>query len=89
MQKARFFRYTPYILDCCQKLTIYGGAPTDKYLLYIIHLQKLMEEVDDAVSISQSPHHLTAELQRIKHIYLQTKSTLPFALSECRECAQP
>ncbi|KAI5464994.1 hypothetical protein BGZ63DRAFT_168442 [Mariannaea sp. PMI_226] len=82
MQKAPSFKYTPYILDCCRKLTVHGGAPHDKYLSYIIYLQKLTEEVDEVVSSSQSSLQLAAELQRIKVMYLQTKATLPFVLSE-------
>lgn len=82
MQKARMFKYTPYILKCCHRITAHGGKPTDKYLPYIIYLQKLIEELDDAVSMSHEALYLTTELQRIKEMYLQTKTSLPFALSE-------
>ncbi|KAF7550624.1 hypothetical protein G7Z17_g5593 [Cylindrodendrum hubeiense] len=62
---------------------VQNDQPTDKYLPYIIYLQKLTEELDDAVSMSQNSEYLTIELKRIKEMYVNTKSTLPFMLSEC------
>ncbi|CAM1503194.1 Fc.00g079700.m01.CDS01 [Cosmosporella sp. VM-42] len=85
LQKSRHFNYTPYVFDCCQQLSNQGEQPTDKYLPYIIHLQKLTEEVDDSVAraqIPQSSHRIPAELQAIRDKYMYAKQTLPFPLSD-------
>ncbi|RGP76417.1 hypothetical protein FLONG3_5302 [Fusarium longipes] len=88
LQKSHHFRYSPYILECCHKLITKGSFPTDRHLPYIIYLQKLTEEVDDAVTEAtgtiRTPRQaqLPAELQRIRERYTTTKSSLPFPLSE-------
>ncbi|QPC79203.1 hypothetical protein HYE68_009955 [Fusarium pseudograminearum] len=88
LQKSHHFRYSPYILECCHKLLASGSFPTDRHLPYIIYLQKLTEEVDDAVIEASGTvrgsrqGHLPAELQRIRERYTTTKSSLPFPLSE-------
>ncbi|PCD31955.1 hypothetical protein QX201_009074 [Fusarium graminearum] len=88
LQKSHHFRYSPYILECCHKLLASGSFPTDRHLPYIIYLQKLTEEVDDAVIEASGTvrgsrqGHLPAELQRIRERYTSTKSSLPFPLSE-------
>ncbi|KAF4974446.1 hypothetical protein FZEAL_8646 [Fusarium zealandicum] len=87
LQKSHHFRYTPYILECCHALTSKSNQPTDRHLPYIIYLQKLTEEVDDAVtSATQSSSHsnqqLPKELHRIRERYMSTKASLPFPLSE-------
>ncbi|UPK94451.1 hypothetical protein LCI18_005386 [Fusarium solani-melongenae] len=87
LQKSHHFRYTPYILDCCHQLTARTSQPTDKHLPYIIYLQKLTEEVDDAVTgatstLSTTTQQLPAELHRIRERYMTTKASLPFPLSE-------
>ncbi|KAF4441526.1 cercosporin resistance [Fusarium acutatum] len=88
LQKSHHFRYSPFILECCHKLLSEGTAPSDRHLPYIIYLQKLTEEVDDAVieatgAIRGSRQDkLPAELHRIRERYTSTKSSLPFPLSE-------
>ncbi|KAM5342328.1 hypothetical protein ACJ41O_013294 [Fusarium nematophilum] len=89
LQKSHHFRYTPYILESCHILASRGNQPTDKHLPYIIYLQKLTEEVDDAVTgatgAQAAPHktqQLPAELHRIRERYMTTKASLPFPLSE-------
>ncbi|KAF5238346.1 hypothetical protein FANTH_10379 [Fusarium anthophilum] len=88
LQKSHHFRYSPFILECCHSLLSGGTAPSDRHLPYIIYLQKLTEEVDDAVieatgAIRGSRQDkLPAELHRIRERYTSTKSSLPFPLSE-------
>ncbi|KAM0433902.1 hypothetical protein ACHAPT_003845 [Fusarium lateritium] len=87
LQKSHHFRYTPYILECCHLLTSIATQPTDRHLPYIIYLQKLTEEVDDAVTgatstQSTTTQQLPAELHRIRERYMTTKASLPFPLSE-------
>ncbi|KAF4452976.1 hypothetical protein F53441_4207 [Fusarium austroafricanum] len=88
LQKSHHFRYSPYILQCCHELLSGGTSPTDRHLPYIIYLQKLTEEVDDAVTEANGAirgsrqDRLPAELHRIRERYTSTKSTLPFPLSE-------
>ncbi|KAG5814427.1 hypothetical protein H9Q74_002671 [Fusarium xylarioides] len=88
LQKSHHFRYSPFILECCHSLLSGGTAPSDRHLPYIIYLQKLTEEVDDAVieatgAIRGSRQDkLPAELHRIRERYTSTKSSLPFLLSE-------
>ncbi|KAF4956318.1 hypothetical protein FGADI_3895 [Fusarium gaditjirri] len=78
-------------LDMLQGLLVHlawGTAPSDRHLPYIIYLQKLTEEVDDAVIESTGAirgsrqDNLPAELHRIRERYTSTKSSLPFPLSE-------
>jgi hypothetical protein len=91
LQKSHHFRYSPYILECCHKLLARGSFPTDRHLPYIIYLQKLTEEVDDAVTEATGAirtsrqAQLPAELHRIRERYTTTKSSLPFPLSESRK----
>ncbi|KAF5010242.1 hypothetical protein FDECE_3601 [Fusarium decemcellulare] len=88
LQKSHHFRYTPYILECCHLLTSKGTQPTDRHLPYIIYLQKLTEEVDDAVTgatssqSAQTQQQLPAELHRISERYMNMKASLPFPLSD-------
>ncbi|KAF5658865.1 cercosporin resistance protein [Fusarium heterosporum] len=88
LQKSHHFRYSPFILECCHKLLSEGTSPSDKHLPYIIYLQKLTEEVDDAVIEATGAIHgsrqdrLPAELNRIRDRYTNTKASLPFPLSE-------
>ncbi|RKL31786.1 hypothetical protein BFJ70_g9575 [Fusarium oxysporum] len=88
LQKSHHFRYSPFILECCHKLLSRGTAPSDRHLPYIIYLQKLTEEVDDAVIEATGAFRgsrqdkLPAELHRIRERYTSTKSSLPFPLSE-------
>ncbi|CAG7557940.1 unnamed protein product [Fusarium equiseti] len=88
LQKSHHFRYSPYILECCHNLLSAGSFPTDRHLPYIIYLQKLTEEVDDAVieatgtTRGSRPAQLPAELQRIRDRYTSTKQAFPFPLSE-------
>ncbi|KAL6360767.1 hypothetical protein LRP88_06475 [Fusarium phalaenopsidis] len=86
LQKSHHFRYTPYILECCHQLTARTSQSTDKHLPYIIYLQKLTEEVDDAVTgatstQSTTTQQLPAELHRIRERYMTTKASLPFPLT--------
>ncbi|KAH6955594.1 hypothetical protein DER45DRAFT_586529 [Fusarium avenaceum] len=88
LQKSHHFRYSPFILECCHKLLSGGTSPSDRHLPYIIYLQKLTEEVDDAVIEATGAmrgsrqDRLPAELHRIRERYTSTKSSLPFPLSE-------
>ncbi|KAF4340208.1 cercosporin resistance [Fusarium beomiforme] len=88
LQKSHHFRYSPFILECCHNLLSTGTYPSDRHLPYIIYLQKLTEEVDDAVieatgAIRGSRQDkLASELHRIRERYTSTKSSLPFPLSE-------
>ncbi|KAJ4136457.1 hypothetical protein NW768_004070 [Fusarium equiseti] len=88
LQKSHHFRYSPYILECCHNLLSAGSFPSDRHLPYIIYLQKLTEEVDDAVieatgkTRGSRPAQLPAELQRIRDRYTSTKQAFPFPLSE-------
>lgn len=88
LQKARRFNYTPEVLECCQRLAAQAEDPTDKYLPYIIHLQKLIEDVDDVMANAsevRSIQETTTELSAIREKYALIKSNLPFSLSESRE----
>lgn len=88
LQKSLHFKYTPFILECCRRLSTRSSLPTDKHLSFIIYLQKLTGEVDEAVSIltgPQSHRKLPEELHRIKQRYINTKQSLPFPLSESRK----
>ncbi|KAF4964964.1 hypothetical protein FSARC_7142 [Fusarium sarcochroum] len=88
LQKSHHFRYSPYIIQCCHELLAKGSFASDRHLPYIIYLQKLTEEVDDAVieatgTIRGSrPGQLPIELHRIRDRYTATKTGLPFPLSE-------
>lgn len=64
----------------------------DKYLPYIIHLQQLIEEVDDIVArvpeVSSSLQ-FTESINSVKDKLSLTKSTLPFSLIESRTSCSP
>jgi hypothetical protein len=40
------FPLTPYIEDCCKSLYNAAESPYDKYIMYLIHLQRIAEKVD-------------------------------------------
>ncbi|KAF5021744.1 hypothetical protein F66182_6194 [Fusarium sp. NRRL 66182] len=88
LQKSHHFRYSPYIIQCCHTLMSKAVYPSDRHFPYIIYLQKLTEEVDDAVTEAAGSIHgsrqdqLAGELHRIRERYTTTKSSLPFPLSE-------
>lgn len=45
-QKQLNFPLTPYIEDCCKSLHNAAESPYDKYILHMIHLQRIAEKVD-------------------------------------------
>lgn len=88
LQKARNFLHTPYVTECCKHIALHGHEPSDKYLQYMVHLQRLIEEVDDTVA-REGPtkwsQHCVDELQRVKESCAEIRSSLPFPLSESRK----
>ncbi|KAM5350134.1 hypothetical protein ACJ41O_006639 [Fusarium nematophilum] len=88
LQKSRHFSYVPYISRCCEHLGHLNQYPTDKYLAYIIHLQTLIEKVEDMASKASTTNDAAqffAESEQIAQQCTEIKTTLPFPLSESRE----
>ncbi|EED15032.1 conserved hypothetical protein [Talaromyces stipitatus ATCC 10500] len=87
VQKQFNFRYTPYIEDCCNSLSGTAETAYDKYIPYMIQLQRIVDKIDQLsarhASELVSPGSgaelyvtsLIADLEAF-----QTR--LPFALSE-------
>ncbi|KAM5364464.1 hypothetical protein ACJZ2D_011524 [Fusarium nematophilum] len=85
LQKSRHFSYVPYISRCCEHLGHLNQYPTDKYLAYIIHLQTLIEKVEDMASKASTTNDAAqffAESEQIAQQCTEIKTTLPFPLSE-------
>ncbi|KAF4455689.1 hypothetical protein FALBO_15570 [Fusarium albosuccineum] len=85
LQKSRHMSYTAYISRCCEHLGLLNQYPTDKYLAYIIELQKLIEKVEDIVSktsMTDNAFQFFAESQQIAQECAEIKTTLPFPLSD-------
>ncbi|RMJ16599.1 hypothetical protein CDV36_003718 [Fusarium kuroshium] len=85
LQKSRHMSYSPYISRCCEHLGLLNQHPTDKYLVYIIRVQTLIERVDDIVSKPSAVQDLSPfweETQRIAQECTEIKATLPFPLSD-------
>lgn len=88
LQKSRHMSHSPYISKCCEHLGLLNVHPTDKYLVYIIRVQTLIEKVDDIVSKPCAAQDLTPfweRIQRIAQECAEIKATLPFPLSDSRK----
>jgi hypothetical protein len=80
--------HSPYISKCCEHLGLLNMHPTDKYLVYIIRVQTLIERVDDIVSKPSAAQDLSPfweETQRIAQECAEIKATLRFPLSDSRK----
>ncbi|UPK95978.1 hypothetical protein LCI18_006913 [Fusarium solani-melongenae] len=85
LQKSRHMSHSPYILKCCEHLGLLNMHTTDRYLVYIIRVQTLIERVDDITSKLSAAHDLSPfweETQRIAQECADIKATLPFPLSD-------
>lgn len=88
----RHFPYTPFILESCEALELQGECASDKYLKYIVQLQRLSEEFDEYVTHA-SPNtcvdKVIAKVAAIRQEVDSFKSNLTFPLSECSKSTTP
>ncbi|KAK7425584.1 hypothetical protein QQZ08_007907 [Neonectria magnoliae] len=85
LQKSRHFAFTPYISRCCEHLAAQNEHQTDGHLVFIVHLQTLIEGLEDLVgstSITNDAVQFETEMQKISQECAEIKSTLRFPLSK-------
>ncbi len=84
----RYFPYTDFILESCEKLDQRGEYPSDKYIWHIVQLQRLLERAEDTVryakSSSDDMDDINANISSIRDQMDSFKSNLSFSLSDCR-----
>ncbi|KAI9796461.1 MAG: hypothetical protein M1835_003987 [Candelina submexicana] len=74
--------YTVYIEDCCKSVRDAAEYATDRYLLYIVRLQRIMEKVD-LLSIQQGTESVVeAYVWALKSELDVFTERLPFSLSD-------
>lgn len=65
LRKPGLLKYSPYIDECAQELARAGQAESDMLLHYLVQLQRLGDEVDDAFNYSSEASHPHMDAIRI------------------------
>ncbi|KAL3423701.1 hypothetical protein PVAG01_05448 [Phlyctema vagabunda] len=88
LQKTSIFPYSDYITEtCCDHISAKGTSPLDKYILYLVQLQRISEKIDQ-LYYRHGPHLndpdasvelLISSLQSELSIY---RDRLPFDINE-------
>ncbi|KDN65946.1 hypothetical protein CSUB01_05368 [Colletotrichum sublineola] len=74
-----------FIIETAERLAQVAEYPTDRYLPYIIRLQRLAEEIDDVVKNESilDPMQIQASVSEAKESVAAFKNSLSFPLSDC------
>ncbi|KAH8895798.1 hypothetical protein GQ53DRAFT_33184 [Thozetella sp. PMI_491] len=85
LQKLRSFSYSPFMLRSSEELAAQNISATDKYLPYIVQVQRLSEKASDFASmdVDGSPGGLLRGVEALRAELDLLKSTVAFPLSEC------
>ncbi|KAI9837897.1 MAG: hypothetical protein M1837_002687 [Sclerophora amabilis] len=87
LEKLATFPHSAYIEDCCKSLREDPEYPTDKYLLYIVQIQHILEKIDHLSN--QHDTRLFQHNSAVQFYVMSLKSELevlrghmPFAMNE-------
>ncbi|KAK1573966.1 uncharacterized protein LY79DRAFT_524672 [Colletotrichum navitas] len=85
LQKLRIVTLSSFITETAERLAQIAEHPTDRYLPYIIRLQRLAEEIDDVVKNESvlDPMQIQASVSEAKESVSAFKNSLSFPLSDC------
>ncbi|KAK2015848.1 hypothetical protein LZ32DRAFT_656242 [Colletotrichum eremochloae] len=85
LQKLRIVTLSSFITETAERLAQVAEYPTDRYLPYIIRLQRLAEEIDDVVKNESilDPMQIQASVSEAKESVAAFKNSLSFPLSDC------
>ncbi|KAK2055987.1 hypothetical protein LY76DRAFT_595569 [Colletotrichum caudatum] len=85
LQKLRIVKLSSFITETAERLAQVAEHPTDRYLPYIIRLQRLAEEIDDVVKNESvlDPMQIHASVSEAKESVAAFKNSLTFPLSDC------
>ncbi|KAK1992403.1 hypothetical protein LX36DRAFT_588497 [Colletotrichum falcatum] len=85
LQKLRIVTLSSFITETAEGLAQVAEYPTDRYLPYIIRLQRLAEEIDDVVKNESvlDPMQIQASVSESKEKVAAFKHSLTFPLSDC------
>lgn len=94
LRRTATMQHTPYVDHCCRSLFDDGDHLTDRYLIFIVQLQKIHEKINicyhqEDLNFSSDNFAVELYVTSLKSDLDSFKNRLPFPLEESREAPRP